>query len=296
MATAATFETAQKLYIAFYQRPADPEGLKFWADKIEAAEGSLAGAVEAFGTSDEAIALLGTVDSTTIGDVVDDIFMAAFGRMADAVGKAFYVDGFNEGRFTPATIALDIINGATGSDATVLDNKVAAADVFTDVIDGGARNETYGDRPAEFTYIGSADIEAARTFLSSVTDDAATIPTYGDTVETIRLDIADAGDPGLPDVDAFTLTEIRQELPDSTPTQMATYWGDPETGEGVPAGQVWNTISGFLATAGNMRGNLFDINDSLSEIREITVVGVGETADGGDGGDGGDGAVMAVWR
>ena len=34
MAAADYFEIVQKIYIAYYQRPADPAGLKYWADNI----------------------------------------------------------------------------------------------------------------------------------------------------------------------------------------------------------------------------------------------------------------------
>jgi hypothetical protein len=84
----------------------------------------------------------------------------------------------------------------------------------------------------------------------------------------------------------FTLTEIRtiEVLDDTIPTQTLTYWGNPETGEGVPAGQVWDTVSDYLFTAATMSDEVFGvINDSLSEIRDITVAGLDDSQQGGMG-------------
>ena len=47
MAATSYFDIVQKLYIAYYQRPADPAGLKYWADRIDAANGDAARALPA---------------------------------------------------------------------------------------------------------------------------------------------------------------------------------------------------------------------------------------------------------
>ncbi len=36
MATAQSIQRVQELYIAYYGRPADPEGLEYWADRLDA--------------------------------------------------------------------------------------------------------------------------------------------------------------------------------------------------------------------------------------------------------------------
>jgi len=158
MAVADQFETVQKLYIAFYQRPADFAGRQYWAEQVEAQ--GLSSVINAFATSAEATALYGEINNETIGDVIDAIYQAAFGRAADAEGKAWYVAEFEAGNFTAATIALNVVNGAAGVDATTLGNKVEAADLFTAAVEGVEYNE--------------ADITAARDFLAGVTD---TVPT-----------------------------------------------------------------------------------------------------------------------
>ena len=70
MAAAAYFDQIQKIYIAFYQRPADPAGLRHWADKVNDAGGDLSPLINTFATSPEAVRLYGTIDASTIGSVI----------------------------------------------------------------------------------------------------------------------------------------------------------------------------------------------------------------------------------
>ena len=81
MAAAAYFDTVQKIFIAFYQRPADPAGLKYWADRIDAANGDAAAVVSAFATSPEAVTLYGPIDKTTIGTVIGMFLTIVIDRM-----------------------------------------------------------------------------------------------------------------------------------------------------------------------------------------------------------------------
>jgi hypothetical protein len=72
--------------------------------------------ITALANSAESQALYGAVNTSSISNVVDSIYMALFNRPGEAEGRAYYVDGFKTGRFTAATIALDVVNGARGQD------------------------------------------------------------------------------------------------------------------------------------------------------------------------------------
>jgi hypothetical protein len=190
MAYTDYLERMQEIYIGYYQRPADPEGLLYWAAKLDAANGDLSEIIDAFANSDEATALYGTIDSTSIESVIDDIYTALFGRTADDEGKAFYADGFNAGTFTAATIMLNILDGATGEDSVVLANKVTAADLFTTTLD-----PELDGRALQATYAGDDDAAAGRAFLVDVGLSPVTIPNQAETTAYIQTNIADAGDP-----------------------------------------------------------------------------------------------------
>jgi hypothetical protein len=199
MAIQDFFDDVQKLYIAYYQRPADSSGLRFWAQRLEAAGGSLAGIIDAFATSPEATALYGTINANTIGNVIDSIYQALFGRAPDAAGKQFYIDGFTSGRFTAGSIVLDILNGARNADAVAIQNKLIVANRFTSVVDGRPLTDPDFGTGTGFnaTYAGNPDAQAARAFLATVTSNPATVPSQAQVIQEIKTHIANPGDPIL---------------------------------------------------------------------------------------------------
>lgn len=210
MAFAAYLDAVQKIYIAFYQRPADPAGLRYWAQRMDAAGGDQAAVIDAFATSPEAVALYGPIDASTIGTVVDAIYLALYNRAPDADGKKFYVDGFNAGTFTPGTIALNILNGASNDDAVAIANKLVVANQFTQQVDGRAlTNPDFGiGSNFNVTYAGDADAVAARDILKAVTSSPSTVLNAGEVTEVLKQKIADPTDPiqGESGGKTFTLT------------------------------------------------------------------------------------------
>jgi len=210
MAYTDYLDDVQEIYIGYYQRPADPGGLVFWAQKLDGVGGNLDDIIEAFANSAEAQTLYGPINSETIGDVIDEIYMACFNRLPDPAGKAFYEAGFNAVPpiFTAATIMLNIIDGAQGEDLQTINNKLTAAELFTETIDPGLDG-----RDLQATYSGDADAQAGRDFLSinppppDVTFNPISIPTPGETTDYIQEFIADPGDPILGAGQTLILTE-----------------------------------------------------------------------------------------
>ncbi len=197
MASLESLNTVQKEYIAYYQRPGDPPGLLYWADRLEAPGGSLEQIIDAFGDSPEALALYGPINSVTIGFVIDEIYLGLFDRLPDAAGKQFYIDGFNNGTYSAAGIANAILMGAQNQDAVSILNKCIAANRFSETVDGRPMDDpNFGEGP-DFaaTYGGSADADAGRAFLDPVNANPTTIPSQFDVTTFIQQNIADPGDP-----------------------------------------------------------------------------------------------------
>jgi hypothetical protein len=186
------FDTVQKVYIGYYQRPGDPGGLLYWAQRLATANGNLNEIIEAYANSPESQALYGAINGNNIGSVVDAIYMALFHRHAETGGLNYYVNGFNAGHFTAATIMLNVLDGAQNSDLASVNNKLAAANLFTRTID-----PELDGLNLQVTYSGNADAIAARNWLASVTDDPATVPSQDETTAYMRSYIADPGDPIL---------------------------------------------------------------------------------------------------
>lgn len=216
MAAADYLNTVQKIYIAFYQRPADPEGLAYWAGRLDAVKGNLAGIINAFATSDEAQSLYGPINANTIGTVIDSIYLALFGRVADAGGKAFYVNGFTAGTFTAGTLTLNILDGARNEDATAITNKLAVATDFTNNLNTAAEIQAYsGDHAAG----------VVRGMLATVTDTTNPNAFYG-VDSAIAQIIGGSAEPHV-----FTLQESVVAGVEGTPPTMAVYWGYNPNGE-----------------------------------------------------------------
>jgi hypothetical protein len=195
------YDTAQKLYIGYYQRPADPGGLAFWANGLAAIDanhdGNFVGdnitpALEQFAYSAEARALYGgAITSSNIATVVDSIYLGLFGRHAEADGLSFWVNSFNTGASTPATILWELMKGAQLTDKATLENKLVAANLFNQILDPNRD----GSPPFQATYAGYADCAKARQWLTGVTWDPATIPTQDEATAYLQNNIADPGDP-----------------------------------------------------------------------------------------------------
>jgi hypothetical protein len=183
-ATADYFDTVQKVYIGYYQRPADPEGLLYWAGRLNSTNGNLNEIIEAYANSPESQALYGTINSSTISSVINAIYRTLFGRDAETGGLNYYVNGFNTGRFTAATIMLNVLYGAQNQDLQSVTNKVTTSDLFTRTIDPELDGYNF-----QYSYSGNAAAQGARDFLSAVTSNPSTIPTKSEIVAYLSVPI-----------------------------------------------------------------------------------------------------------
>jgi len=174
---------AQQMYVAYYGRPADQAGLDFWAAEFAASD-DLDAALTAFGDSAEYTAAFEFFNNTGL---ITNLYRQMFNHDPDAEGLAFYLDRLDTGVATLASIAKQIADGASGTDMTALDNKVAVAGDFTDAVTAG-----------NATYAGAADIASAQAILDTVSDDAATVTAAAAEITTF----VDDSDPAVP----FSLT------------------------------------------------------------------------------------------
>ena len=126
-ATTASKNLVQKAYIAYYGRAADPRGLEYWAARVDS-EGGLASVMNAFGTSAEATALQSGLSNAA---KVNSIYQYLFGRDADATGLDYYTTRLDNGTYTLATIAYNIIES--------LFDRMQISLAFEDLVDAKTR-------------------------------------------------------------------------------------------------------------------------------------------------------------
>jgi plasmid stability protein len=132
MATQQSLDTVQSLYVAYYGRPADPAGLQYWAERLEANDGNLSEIINAFGNSPEYTANLGNLDTAA---QINSLYQQLFGRDAEDEGRDFYTNMLNSGEKTLAEIALTIREAAQGSDRNTFEGCTAIANAFTRELD-----------------------------------------------------------------------------------------------------------------------------------------------------------------
>jgi FKBP-type peptidyl-prolyl cis-trans isomerase len=153
-AQADYFAAVQKIYLAYFGRPADYAGLRYFADLLQSygAPTDIVGLQSAASTNAQIKAVLdifsGSKESLDLyaGDnsvFIDAVYNYLFSRAPDAAGKAYWIENLNNGNMTRATAAINIMNGALGSDVTIIDRKSTVAANFTNALDLPAEQRAY---------------------------------------------------------------------------------------------------------------------------------------------------------
>ena len=100
-----TASLIHQMYIAYYQRPADPAGLAYWQAQLTANGGGEAGwnvVAAAFANAAESSALYGT---QTLSQKISAIYLAAFERAAVESEISFWANsGFSEAQIAFAIV------------------------------------------------------------------------------------------------------------------------------------------------------------------------------------------------
>src|SRR5690554_1621621 len=137
----------QGIYLAFFGRPADPLGLAYWEEQTN--DGAdLSVMLDALsGTEEYQDRFVGMSNE----EVIQSIYQALFGRDAEPDGLAHFLEALENGTQTLGSIAVNILDGAQGSDLAMIENKIAAADIFTASLDTPEEIEAYsGNEAADF--------------------------------------------------------------------------------------------------------------------------------------------------
>lgn len=250
MAAANYFDQVQKLYIAYFGRPADPTGLNYWAANIDAAGGNFSAAIAGFAASSESQALYA---AGTTAQLVTSVYIALFNRPPEAAGLAYWVAQIDAGTVTGAGAAYQILTSAGPGDAAAIANKVTAANAFTANIDTSAELAGYN---------GAASAAIARAWLAKA--DATPFSVTNLLNGTIQ-GVAEAtgtqiSTPATPAAPAFTATKDNAGVVTFTNasmgvsvTEAAGVFTFTSNGTGGVAGTatVTGPVSGIVLTPSN---------------------------------------------
>ncbi|SFD85191.1 DUF4214 domain-containing protein [Massilia yuzhufengensis] len=154
-------EAVQKLYVAYFNRPADFGGLAYWEKIVTAANGNTSAVSAAFAASQE---YKDTYAGKSAFQVINTIYNNLFGRDAEPAALLFWGDALNNRAVTIDNAVTTIAAAAQNADAVAYKNKVAAATAFSASLD--TTSEILG-------YDGAKANEAAKIWLSTVSTDAS---------------------------------------------------------------------------------------------------------------------------
>ncbi|MEQ5801244.1 DUF4214 domain-containing protein [Halomonas sp. H10-9-1] len=197
-ASDAYADAIQTLYIAYYGRPGDPDGMAFWTAQALANDGDLESLVAAFGSSEEYTEGLAQLEPEA---QVEALYLQIFGRDADEEGLDFYSQALADGDLSLAEIALTIVNGAAEDDREVLDARLDVAKAVTAALDS----------PEELAELSSEEgLQAMRDLLGGVTS-------------------REQADAVLEDVDKAVGDALDTPLPEPTVTLAAALENTPES-------------------------------------------------------------------
>jgi len=150
----------QKLYVAYFNRPADTAGLDYWNAIVTAAGGSTAAVSAAFAAATEYKTEYANMSNA---EIVNKVYMNLFGRAAEDAGKAYWAHLLDKKAITIDQVVTQVAAGAKGTDSDAYANKVLAAQAFTAAL----------DKVEQDGYSGAAANAQAKAFLSGVTTDAS---------------------------------------------------------------------------------------------------------------------------
>ena len=159
MATIYT-KAIQEMYVAYFNRPADPAGLAYWEGVVAAANGSTVAVGAAFAASAEYKA---EYEDLNVTGTLRQIYRNLFNDEADAPGLAYWANLVGTGAISIDKAVTAIAAGAQGVHATTFANKVAVSTAFTAALDTDAEKAGYNGELAN---------TAAKEFLATITTDA----------------------------------------------------------------------------------------------------------------------------
>ncbi|QFZ91516.2 DUF4214 domain-containing protein [Synechococcus elongatus] len=229
MAIILNADNAQLLYVAYYGRPGDNAGIRFWQTRLrqtgfsfDPANGDFIDSPEeqavfdqfinTFGTSPEADALY---DGLSNEEVINIVYRQLFNREAEAGGFAFWLEQLNSGAVTIPEFAFTVALAARNEDIVTLNAKIESAKRFSSSIDTDIEGAAYNN--ANF----AGAVQAGRDFLAQFGPDVATQAEVDQALADLVAEATPAFQVSVaPDSSvegsAFTVTVITNNIPNGT--------------------------------------------------------------------------------
>ena len=163
----ATASDLQQLYIGYFGRAADQEGLNFWVDAINEGGLSLDNVHASFVQSAEYQA---QYEGMTVAATVAAVYENVLGRVADDEGLAFWTNAIETGLITEDQLIEGLLSGLSAGDAAIISNKVIVANYYT-----SAKGDAYSEASKSESGTILATVSGATQSVADALDDVALV-------------------------------------------------------------------------------------------------------------------------
>ena len=237
-------DAVQRLYVAYFNRPADPASLAVYEAMLPSDRAATQAELEAiaetyFSPSKE---YTDTYAGMSESQIVNALYQNLFGREAEPAGLLAWTQALIAGTETIASIALQLTYSAQGTDADSIAAKIKAANAFTTEVAGSTENIT--------GYAGNDAAASARAWLATVTTDASADTAIAGVEAAVAAAIAADSTPVDP-VATFSLASDVAASNEGTTVYFTL------TTENVAAGTQYSySLSGTNITNGDVDGSL----------------------------------------
>lgn len=262
---ANTAADIQKLYIAYFNRPADPAGLAYWMSSSM----SITQIANSFAEQAEyKSAFAGQTTESIVATLYANLFGSS--RVPDAAGLLYWVGQINQGKVSLGAAAISILNGAQGDDKVAVDSKVTAATSFTTALDTAPEIVAYSKangvalakawlNGVTTTATATAAIAAQDATIAAIVDGSATGVVLTNATDKVNGAIFDAGLVYTPGGDD-RINSLQSE--------------DVLTGTGATGKNTLN------ATLGNKNDNgSGTVTPTLNNVQKVNVEATGDTTE-----------------
>jgi hypothetical protein len=157
MATVTQTEV-QKLYVAYFSRPADVAGLAYWTNVLANNPTGYQLISASFAASAEYKGMYAGLDNRA---TVNSVYQHLFGRAAETAGLDYWAKLLDQKAITIDNVVTQVAGGAQGNDKVAYNGKVSVASVFTDHLDLTAEQQAYST---------STGLKIASDYIASVHD------------------------------------------------------------------------------------------------------------------------------
>ncbi|MDH0212193.1 DUF4214 domain-containing protein [Stutzerimonas stutzeri] len=162
----ATASDLQQLYVGYFGRAADQEGLNFWLEAINNGGLSLDNVHASFVQSEEYQAQYEGLSSS---DLVAQVYLNVLGRPAEAEGLAFWADALDTGTITEDQLIEGLLSGLSPRDALIISNKVTVANYYT-AVRGAEYNEADKAASGDILVGVNGDVASVAAALQDIAD------------------------------------------------------------------------------------------------------------------------------